>query len=805
MAIKKEEVEAPSESTLGINETAIPENSTVPGKKLLSSPGEREKLNIELEEPEARFKLVLEKTFDGILLADISTKMIKYSNPAICAMLGYSHEELQYMSIQQIHPEDDWPFVLSEFEALSSGNKSMATNIPCVCKDGKVIYADISVSGLVFEGVKCSAGFFRDVTEKRKSEDAIRFSEKKFRSLFTAMAEGVALHELVRDRDGEIVDYRIIDVNPSYEKNTGIPREKAVGSLASELYGFEPPPYLEEFSGVAVTGEPYFTEFYFAPLERSFRISVVSPGNNMFATVLEDVTEKKRAERNLKESTDELQKLAAIVKYSSELVNLSTLDGKMIFLNEAGGKMLGIDPDKVKDFNILDVIPKHLLGKAKDELLPKLLKGETWEGELQYINLKTKKLIDVHAMIFPIQDTGTDKPKYFANVSLDISEQKILQEKLRHSEKMEAIGHLAGGIAHDFNNQLLGIMGFAEILREKMQDIEMKKDAESIIVGAQRAADLVSDLLAFSRKGKYLSVSVDVHKIIEEVSSILERSIDKKIQIRKKLSSDSLFIYGDPTQIQNALLNLAINARDALPEGGIIIFTAEREHIDRSKLKGDFSDIISDECIKISVLDNGTGIGRETMKHIFEPFFTTKELGKGTGMGLASVYGTVKVHKGAINVESEPGKGSRFDLYFPVHADNETENTTSDIPVGQGNTHKILFADDEPIVRNLISKMVESLGCKVVACSNGVEALKYYRESWQEIDLVILDMIMPKKSGKDTYLEMCSINKNIRAIIISGYSFDGVAQSLIDAGIRGFLQKPFSKTELSQKISEALK
>ena len=240
--MKKEEVEAPSVSILGINVTGIPDGSTVPGKKLLSSSGERRKLNIELEESEARFRLILENTFEGILIADVSTRKIKYLNPAICAMLGYSHEELQDMSIQQIHSEDDWPFVLSEFEVLSSGSKSMTTNIPCVRKDGKVIYADISVSGLVFEGVKCSAGFFRDVTEKRKSEDAIHFSEKKFRSLFTAMTEGVALHELVRDRDGEIVDYRIIDVNPSYEKSTGIPREKAVGSLASELYGLAPPP-----------------------------------------------------------------------------------------------------------------------------------------------------------------------------------------------------------------------------------------------------------------------------------------------------------------------------------------------------------------------------------------------------------------------------------------------------------------------------------------------------------------------------------------------------------------------------------
>jgi nitrogen-specific signal transduction histidine kinase/CheY-like chemotaxis protein len=388
---------------------------------------------------------------------------------------------------------------------------------------------------------------------------------------------------------------------------------------------------------------------------------------------------------------------------------------------------------------------------------------------------------------------------------------KEMSEQLQQAQKMEAIGRLAGGIAHDFNNQLMCIMGYAEILSEQLDDNMLKNDAEFIIEATKRAARLTSNLLAFSRKGKYLSEPTNVHKVIEDVFTILERTIDKKISLKKVLNANPDTINGDPTQIQNSLLNLAINARDALPSGGEIIFKTEIVNIE------DIKDIFknNDECdkmkkgdyLKISVADNGIGINDDTIKHIFEPFFTTKPIGKGTGMGLASVYGTTKSHNGLIKVDSKPGKGATFSLFFPL-IDNESTFKklagTVDVTRTLKKEANILVVDDEEIIRILLSRTLSSLGYKVVTCKDGLEALEYYRHSWKDIDVVILDIIMPKMNGNEAFFKMQAINKEIKAIVISGFSIDGEAQDLLDAGVKGFIQKPFETNILSKMLTEIL-
>ena len=243
---------------------------------------------------------------------------------------------------------------------------------------------------------------------------------------------------------------------------------------------------------------------------------------------------------------------------------------------------------------------------------------------------------------------------------------KQLQEQLHQSEKMEAIGQLAGGIAHDFNNQLSGIMGYADILAGKLTDEKFKGHAEAIVRAAKRSADLIQQLLAFARKGKYLSVPVNLHKLISEVAVLLERSIDKRITIQQILKAGPCLATGDPTQLQNVLLNIAINARDAMPEGGTIIFETAVVTLDAQYCAKHPYDITPGRYVQVCVTDNGVGMDDQTQMHIFEPFFTTKQLGRGTGMGLAAVYGTIKNHHGAINVYSEVGHGTTFKVYLPL-------------------------------------------------------------------------------------------------------------------------------------------
>ncbi|MFA6567106.1 MAG: MASE1 domain-containing protein [Victivallales bacterium] len=397
------------------------------------------------------------------------------------------------------------------------------------------------------------------------------------------------------------------------------------------------------------------------------------------------------------------------------------------------------------------------------------------------------------------------------HVVTDITERKKaeaenarLEAQFRQSQKMEAIGQLAGGIAHDFNNQLMGIMGYAELLQTRLDDPSLRNDAENILRSARRASDLTRDLLAFSRKGRYLTVPVNVNKIIEEVISLLERSIDKRIEIKRILNANPVMISGDPSQIQNALLNLAINSKDALPNGGEIVFTTEKVGMEdvfstaeerRNAVKGDY--------MKICVADDGMGINDEDMEHIFEPFFTTKQPGKGTGMGLASVYGTVKSHNGAIHVDSKLGEGTVFSLSFPLVGDTESADHETSLKHTIKKS-RILLVDDEETVRTVVSKLLSSFGHEVVTCKDGLEAVELYRQAWKEIDLVMLDMMMPRMSGKNVFFEMQALNRDVKVLLISGFSIDGEAQSLLDAGMKGFLQKPFGKKILGETLEKVL-
>ena len=384
----------------------------------------------------------------------------------------------------------------------------------------------------------------------------------------------------------------------------------------------------------------------------------------------------------------------------------------------------------------------------------------------------------------------------------DITEYQKLEDELRQSQKLESIGQLAGGIAHDFNNMLGAIMGSAELLLIHLKkDDQLRNYGETILSASEKAADLTHKLLAFSRKGKIKNEPVDVHKSIEDVITLLQRSIDRSIEIVVSKRAEKTIVMGDNTLIENAILNIGINSRDAMHDGGIIRIITENKLLDAKFCEISPFKLNPGNYIEIRLLDNGSGIPKDIQRKVFEPFFTTKEQGKGTGLGLSAVYGTVKEHSGMIRLDSEPDEGTSFTILLPVIEDEckcSSENEKYSYK-GQG---IVLIVDDEQLIRESATNLLKNMCYDVLTAENGIEGIDIFLKNKDKISLVILDMIMPKMSGRETFFMLREINPSLTVILSSGYARDNTVQELISAGAAGFIQKPYRSSELAYILME---
>jgi len=538
------------------------------------------------------------------------------------------------------------------------------------------------------------------------------------------------------------------------------------------------------------------------PVSQVIMLHKDNEGNPLyFSTIMRNITEHKKSEASLREKEENLR---ITLDSIGDAVLATDEKGIVWRMNPAAERLIDCTQNEaigkpLSDvFSIVSAINEGVMINPVEEVIQS--GGIVYhQDRLSVLQRRdgTRRMISDSAA--PIRNSA-DRIVGVVLVFHDRTEEYELQEQLRQSQRMEVIGQLAGGVAHDFNNILAVILGSAQLLESSFEnDSEDCVLAGDIVNAAVRASELTRQLLAFSRKGPMQMASVNIHKIIEEVIRLLNRSIGKSIRITAHLNARKDIIRGDPSLLQSTILNLAVNARDAMSAGGELTFDTSIVTLDDVYCHTEGRDLKPGEYLQLAVIDTGEGMSESVLSRLFEPYFTTKPEGKGTGLGLAAVYGCVKSHKGSIKVYSEPGRGTTFTLLFPLLAVHhvDTAGNTTGLVYGGGT---ILIVDDDDIVRNMTVKALQSLGYTVIPVSDGYEAAKRLKEMNDEIKLVILDLLMPVISGKDTFYMLKEIDEDIRIIICSGFIKHEVIDELMKSGARGFLSKPFRIDELSRMI-----
>jgi PAS domain S-box-containing protein len=515
-----------------------------------------------------------------------------------------------------------------------------------------------------------------------------------------------------------------------------------------------------------------------------------------FNRMIADLQKARNELVSAKEYTDN------IVKSLVNALIVVNAEGNIESANQAIMDLLGYEKQEIigQPFQMLfedSELAKNLLGKLLKE-------GVIRNHEVTY-RAKDQKKIPVSFSCSSIKD-GENKIIRFVCIAHDMREIKQLQEQLIQSSKMTAIGTMAGGIAHDFNNLLFVIQGNIELLKSELPESakELHTLVDNIKSSVTRGAELSKKLLTFARKEQYRLDPTNINQGVRNVVGLLERTVEKMINIETYFEPDLGVVMADASQIHQAVLNLCINAKDAMPLKGKLTIETRNVVLDEHYTSTHL-DARPGRFVMISISDTGIGMDKETCSHLFEPFFTTKERGKGVGLGLPVTYGIIKAHNGFINVYSEKGKGTCFKIYLPFSEEKVAEKSIiKDEEIFEKGTGTILLADDEVPVQVLGKRILEKYGYTVLVANNGKEVLEIYQQRKEEIVLVILDYIMPGWSGKETFDELRKINPDINVLIATGYSLNSHGENLIQEGVKGFIQKPFSMKELLEEIKKII-
>jgi PAS domain S-box-containing protein len=757
---------------------------------------ERKRAEEALKASEARFRTLLDQSSDGILVADLATKGFRYANPRICRMLGYSESELCRMRVPDIHPTDSLPRVLEEFEKEARGEKTLAVDMPCLRKDGTIAYADISTALVTIDGRASIAGFFRDATERRQSQHELEASETRYRRLFEAAKDGI----LILDADTG----KIVDVNPFLEALTGYTRSEFLGKHLWQIGPFKD--ITASRVSFAELQAKEYVRYEDLPLEardgRKIDVEFVSnvyrvDGQSVIQCNIRDITARKRAEADH-------QRLATAIEQAAEVVVVTDRDGSIVYVNPAFEAVTGYSRAEVLGHN-----PRLLKSGAQSEgfyraLWETISSGKNWHGRI--VNKKKDgTLYTEDATISPVRDPAGAITSYVA-VKRDITPDLALEAQFLQAQKMEGIGRLAGGIAHDFNNLLSVILSCTAFVAEGLREGDpLLDDLLEVTKAGERAAGLTRQLLAFSRKQVLQPEPLDLNRIAAGIEKMLDRILGEDIELHLTLAADLGRTMADPGQIEQVIMNLAVNARDAMPEGGLLTIETSNVELDAEYAASHMA-VKPGPYVMLAVTDTGCGIDEQTKGRIFEPFFTTKEPGKGTGLGLSTVYGIVKQTGGTVWVYSEPGRGTTFKVYLPRDLSAGLAPVTKPpaVPRRAKGNETILVVEDEEALRMVARRTLEAAGYKVLTAADGEEALVASDRHPGEIHLLLTDVVMPRMGGRALAAKLSKTRPGLEVLYMSGYTGDAIVHhGVLEVGTH-FLAKPFSSADLTRRVREVL-
>jgi PAS domain S-box-containing protein len=762
---------------------------------------ERKRAEDALRKSEEKFAKAFRGSPTAKLLAKIESEgnRIVDANEAFQRLTGYRREEVigriarEFRLFADPREYDEW------MKQFRGAGRVSNFEFHFRRKDGEIGTGLISAESLELDGEPWMITTTIDITERRQSE-------RQYRSLFNSMQEGVALHKLIYS-NGVPENYILLDVNRRYEELLGMKREHVVNRLATDVYGTEAAPHLKEYASVVEGGMPFQFETYFPPLDKHFVISVTPMGEDLFATIFFDDTEQRRAQ----------ERYRLISENAADVIWMWDLEeGRCVYVSPSVRQLRGFSPEEILAQTLEQAMPSDSYGMAVAEIESRRAAVESGDESAR---IKTNEVVYLRKdgttvateTVTKLVSDARGKVRYVVGISRDITQLKRveaakakIEDELRQAQKLESVGRLAAGVAHDFNNLLTVINGYSRLLLGGVQAGDpLRGGLEEIHKAGARAAALIQQLLAFSRKQILQPRVLDLNRVVEEMRPMLARLMGEDVEVCVQLHTEPTTICADPHQLEQVLMNLAVNSRDAMPDGGQ--FSIETGFVEWDESQAQLRPgAHAGPYVMLAVSDTGEGMSEETRGHIFEPFFTTKEVGKGTGLGLSTIHGIVEQSGGCVEVASEPGRGTTFKIYLPRVVAAPAESGRPEAIPEMGGTETVLVVEDQAEVREYAAVALRAYGYQVMEAANAEEALLICEREGERIDLILTDVVMPGLSGRELADRLKTLRPGVKVLFMSGHTDDIMVHHGVLRKEAEFIHKPFGPGQLAMKVREIL-